>query len=157
MTQPGFWDSPERAQKVVQEKKLCVNVVEPIDRLTQVIEDGFVLVELGEDDPASVDADLAAALVQLDEGMEALEFQLMLGGEHDASNAIVTLQSGAGGVDASDFAEMLLRMYVKWAGRHDYDVEELDFDGMRPPSTEDVAQLGHLLGRVLLVVLLAPF
>ena len=127
MTQPGFWDSPERAQKVVQEKKLCVNVVEPIDRLVQVIEDGFVLVELGEGDPSSVEADLTAARVQLDEGIDALEFQLMLGGEHDASNAIVTLQSGAGGVDASDFAEMLLRMYVKWAGRHDYDIEELDF------------------------------
>jgi len=138
MTQPGFWDHPENAQKVVQEKKLCVNVVEPIDRLTQVIEDGNVLVELGADDPKSVEEDLVAARAQLDEGMDALEFQLMLGGEHDGSNAIVTLQPGAGGVDASDFAEMLLRMYVKWAGRHDYDVEELDFQKAEEAGIKNV-------------------
>lgn len=126
MTQPGFWDDQERAQKVVQQKKLCAQVVEPIDRLSQVIEDGQVLIEMGEDDPAAVEADLKAAKVTLDEGLDALEFQLMLGGPHDVSNAIVTLQPGAGGVDASDFAEMMLRMYVKWAAKHDYDVLEMD-------------------------------
>ena len=102
MAQPGFWDKPELAQKVVQEKKLCFNVVDPIDRLTQVIEDGNVLVELGADDPKSVEDDLVAARAQLDQGLDALEFQLMLGGEHDGSNAIVTLQPGAGGVDAEE-------------------------------------------------------
>ena len=117
---------------------MCVNVVEPIDRLTQVIEDGNVLVELGADDPASVEDDLVAARAQLDEGMDALEFQLMLGGEHDPSNAIVTLQPGAGGIDASDFAEMLLRMYVKWAGRHDYEVEELDFQKAEEAGIKNV-------------------
>ena len=55
------------------------------------------------------------------------DLQLMLGGEHDGFNAIVTLQPGAGGVDASDWAEMLLRMYVKWAPKHSYVVEEMDF------------------------------
>ena len=119
MTQPGFWDNPDAAQKIVLEKKLCVQVVEPIDRIAQVIEDATVLVELGEDDPAGVAADLAKARAEIDEGLDALEFQLMLGGEHDPSNAIVTLQPGAGGVDASDVTEMLLRMYVKWAAKHD--------------------------------------
>lgn len=127
MTQPGFWDDQEKAQKVVQNKKLCSQVVEPIDRLTQVIEDGSVLIEMGEDDPSAVEADLKAAKATLDEGMDELEFQLMLGGPHDVSNAIVTLQPGAGGIDASDFAEMLLRMYVKWAAKHDYEVLEMDF------------------------------
>ena len=127
MSQPGFWDDAERAQKVVQQKKLCTQVVEPIDRLGQFLEDGNVLVEMGEDDPRAVEADLQAAKAALAEGMDTLEFQLMLGGPHDVSNAIVTLQPGAGGVDASDFAEMLLRMYVKWAAKHDYDVAEMDF------------------------------
>lgn len=127
MSQPGFWDDAERAQKVVQEKKLCSQVVDPIDRLSQLIEDGNVLIEMGADDPRAVEADLQAGRKELHEGMDALEFQLMLGGPHDVSNAIVTLQPGAGGVDASDFAEMLLRMYVKWAAKHDYDVAEMDF------------------------------
>src|SRR5690606_13090208 len=77
MAQPGFWDDPERAQKVVQEKKLCFQVVDPIDRFSQVIEDGMVLLELGADDPAGVEADLLAARATLDEGLDALEFQLM--------------------------------------------------------------------------------
>ena len=127
MSQPGFWDEPDQAQKVVQAKKLCTQVVEPIERLGQVIEDGNVLIEIGADDPSAVEGDLKSGKVLLDEGMDALEFQLMLGGPHDASNAIVTLQPGAGGVDASDFAEMLLRMYVKWAAKHDYEVLEMDF------------------------------
>ena len=139
--QPGFWDKPELAQKVVLEKKLCVNVVEPIDRLSTVIEDGNVLIELGAEDPASVEDDLMAARTQLSDGLDALEFQLMLGGEHDASNAIVTLQSGAGGVDASDFAEMLLRMYAKWAARHDYDVEEMDFQKAEEAGIKNVTIL----------------
>jgi peptide chain release factor 2 len=127
MSQLGFWDEPDQAQKVVQKKKLCTQVVEPIERLGQVIEDGNVLIEIGADDPSAVEGDLKSGKVLLDEGMDALEFQLMLGGPHDAFNAIVTLQPGAGGVDASDFAEMLLRMYVKWAAKHDYEVLEMDF------------------------------
>jgi len=62
----------------------------------------------------------------MEEILDKLEFQLMLGGAHDHKNAILTLQSGAGGVDASDWTQMLLRMYVRWAGDKDFDVEELD-------------------------------
>ena len=127
MTQPGFWDEQERAQKIVLSKKMCVQVVEPIDRLVKAIEDGQVLLELGEDDPTAVEADLAETSQTIRDGIDQLEFQLMLGGEHDALNAIVTLQPGAGGVDASDWTEMLLRMYIKWADRHEYEVQEMDF------------------------------
>ena len=138
MAQPGFWDDAERAQKIVQEKKLCAEVVDPIDRLSQVVEDGFVLLELGADDPKGVEADLKAAKKTLQEGIDALEFQLMLGGPHDASNAIVTLQPGAGGVDASDFAEMMLRMYVKWAAKHDYEVLEMDYQKAEEAGIKNV-------------------
>jgi peptide chain release factor 2 len=127
MTQPGFWDQAERAQNVVQKKKLCYQVVEPIERLLRLVDDGRTLVEMGRDDPAAVEADLQQVEAQIDAGAEKLEFQLMLGGEHDHRNAIVTLQPGAGGVDASDWAEMMLRMYIKWAAKHDYEVEETDF------------------------------
>jgi peptide chain release factor 2 len=127
MTQPGFWDNAERAQAVVQKKKACVQVVEPIDTLQRLLEDSEVLLELGADDPAAVEGDLVETEQKIQQRLDQLEFQLMLGAEHDPMNAIVTLQSGAGGVDASDWAEMLLRMYIKWAARHDYEVEETDF------------------------------
>ena len=138
MAQPGFWDEAERAQKVVQQKKMCFQVVDPIDRLGQVIEDGEVLIELGADDLSAVEKDLKDAKITLAAGIDALEFQLMLGGPHDASNAIVTLQSGAGGVDASDFAEMMLRMYVKWSSKHDYEVLEMDYQKAEEAGIKNV-------------------
>ncbi|MEO6594892.1 MAG: peptide chain release factor 2, partial [Planctomycetota bacterium] len=110
-----------------QKKKMCYQVVEPIDALQRLIDDGNVLIELGEEDPAAVEADLVDTERKITERLDQLEFQLMLGAEHDPMNAIVTLQSGAGGVDASDWAEMMLRMYIKWAASHDYEVEETDF------------------------------
>jgi len=127
MTQPGFWEEAERAQAVVAKKKACFQVVGPIESLLKLIEDGRVLIELGAEDPAAVEGDLVEIDKKVTERLDQLEFQLMLGGEHDAMNAIVTLQAGAGGVDASDWAEMLLRMYVKWAAKNDFLVEESDF------------------------------
>ena len=127
MAQPGFWDAPEKAQKLVQEKKLCGQVVEPIDAVQRLLDDGAVLLELGADAPDEVEHDLEDTVRKLGERLDELEFQLMLGGEHDGRNCIVTLQSGAGGVDASDWAEMLMRMYIKWASRMGYKIEELDF------------------------------
>ena len=127
MTQPGFWEEAERAQAIVAKKKACVQVVEPIESLQRLLEDGRVLLELGADDPNAVEADLVDIDKKVTERLDQLEFQLMLGGEHDQMNAIVTLQPGAGGVDASDWAEMMLRMYVKWAAKGDYQVEESDF------------------------------
>src|SRR5262245_28077447 len=127
MSQPGFWDAPEAAQKAMQQKKVCLQVTAPIDSLRKQLEDAAVLLELGDDDPDAVEADLQEVERRIAAGLDELEFQLMLGGEHDNKNAIVTLQPGAGGVDASDWAEMLLRMYVKWSRGHDYEVEEMDF------------------------------
>jgi peptide chain release factor 2 len=148
MSQPGFWDEPERAQSLVQKKKLCLQVVEPIDHLTRLIEDGRVLVELGKDDPEAVAADLEDEQHKI---KSALEFQLMLGGEHDGRNAIVTIQPGAGGVDASDWAEMLLRMYVKWTARHDYKVEEMDLQRAEEAGIKNVTiriEGPHAYGRM---------
>jgi peptide chain release factor 2 len=127
MAQPGFWENQEKAQAAAISKKRLIAVVEPIDQVEKLIEDGNVLVELGEEDAAAVHDDLKACVTRLGQILDKLEFQLMLGGEHDARNAIMTLQAGAGGVDASDWAEMLLRMYLKWAADADFDVEELDY------------------------------
>jgi peptide chain release factor 2 len=127
MTQPGFWEEAERAQQIVAKKKACYQVVEPIESLQKLIQDGRDFIEIGVDDPSAVEGELVAIVKQVTERLDQLEFQLMLGGEHDGMNAIVTLQAGAGGVDASDWAEMMLRMYLKWAAKNEMEVEESDF------------------------------
>lgn len=126
MNQPGFWDSQETAKKIVDAKKKLDSIVKPIEKATGLLDDAEVLCELGAEDPAAVEADLEAALSETRRLMDKLEFQVMLGGEHDASNAIVTVVPGAGGIDAADWAEMLLKMYVKWGEDSDMEVEELD-------------------------------
>lgn len=127
MSQPGFWDRQEQAQATVGEKRKLGSVIEPIDRAQRLIEDMQVFLELGEDDPESVDGDLTKAGAELVRTLDDLEFQVMLSGEHDAKNAIITIAPGAGGVDAADWAEMLSKMYLYWAKDHGFDVEEQDW------------------------------
>lgn len=126
MSEPDFWDKQELVRDVVTGKKRCSAVVEPIQAALSLLEDGEVLIELAEEDADSVEGDLRSLRGKLDPILDKLEFQLMLGGEHDGRNAILTVQSGAGGIDASDWASMLLRMYTKWAERQDFEVEEQD-------------------------------
>ncbi len=127
MSQPGFWDRQELAQATVGEKRKLGSVIEPIDRAQRLIDDMQVFLELGEDDPESVDGDLTKAGAELVRTLDDLEFQVMLSGEHDAKNAIITIAPGAGGVDAADWAEMLAKMYLYWAKDHGFDVEEQDW------------------------------
>ena len=126
MTQAGFWDNQEQAQRLVEQKKKSVGVVEPIDRALKTIEDGNLALELAAEEPEAFAPELDRIGKVLEEELRQIEFRLMLGGEHDDRNAIVTLQPGAGGVDASDWAEMLLRMYVKWSRDQGFEVEEQD-------------------------------
>ncbi len=126
MTQPGFWDDQEAAARIVQEQKRARAVVEPVERAEKLLEDAEVLLELGEEDEAGVRADLEKTFADLEGTLDRAEFQLMLGGEHDHRNAVLNIQAGAGGVDACDWAQMLLRMYLRWAERMDFSCEELD-------------------------------
>ncbi len=126
MTQPGFWENQELAQDLVARKKKAQAAVDPLDEAQKLLDDGLVTLELAAEEPESFAADLRRISDKIDQVLERVEFQLMLGGEHDDRNAIVTLQSGAGGVDASDWAEMLLKMYVRWAEQMEFEVEELD-------------------------------
>ena len=127
MSQPTFWDNQERAQETVQDKKRYANVVGPLDRAISLIEEGEVFLELGEEDPQSVDSDLKSLSQSLENTLEKLEFQLMLGGPHDSGNCIMTLVPGAGGIDAADWAEMLMRMYVKWGEAMDFELTQEDY------------------------------
>ncbi|MCA8942354.1 MAG: peptide chain release factor 2 [Planctomycetes bacterium] len=127
MTRPGFWDNQETAQKVVEQKRTLGAIVEPLEKAAALCEDVEVLCELGQEDASAVADDIRRALGEVAQILDKLEFQVMLGGEHDHRSATLTVTPGAGGIDAADWAEMLLKMYVKWAEDADFDVEELDY------------------------------
>jgi peptide chain release factor 2 len=120
-----FWKDPEAAQKLLQRRKRLESDLDLLKSLQRQEDDARVLVEWlegGED----VEKDLAAALDALDESLEGAEFQKMLGGEHDRANAILTINSGAGGTESQDWAEMLLRMYLRWCERKGYKRDLID-------------------------------
>jgi peptide chain release factor 2 len=119
MAGADFWKDQAAAQKVLQRRKRVDADLELLKRLRSQEDDTRVLVEWlenGED----VGEDLDVALAALGEMIEAAEFQKMLGGEHDRANAILTINSGAGGTDSQDWAEMLLRMYQRWCDRRGF-------------------------------------
>src|SRR5436309_2875315 len=120
-----FWKEPEAAQKLLQRRKRLESDLDLLKRLQRQEDDTRVLVEWlegGED----VEKDLGAALDALEQTLEGAEFQKMLGGEHDRANAILTINSGAGGTESQDWAEMLLRMYMRWCDRKGYKRDLID-------------------------------
>jgi peptide chain release factor 2 len=119
MAGPDFWKDQAAAQKVLQRRKRVEADLELLKRLRSQEDDTRVLaewLESGED----VEGELAAALGALEQTLQDAEFQKMLGGEHDRANAILTINSGAGGTDSQDWAEMLLRMYQRWSDRRGF-------------------------------------
>ena len=119
MTDPGFWKEPAASQKLLQRRKRIEGDLELLKRLRTQEDDARVLAEwaaAGED----VDGDLRSALDALEATVEGAELQKMLGGEHDRAHAILTINSGAGGTDSQDWADMLLRMYLRWCDRRGY-------------------------------------
>ena len=128
---PDLWDDPERAQAVTSKLSHAQSDVGRLDRMVARVDDLEVLVELAEDsdDPAEAAETLVEAeseLMSVRKALDELEVRTLLSGEYDAREALVTIRSEAGGVDAADFAEMLLRMYLRWAERHGYRTEVYD-------------------------------
>ncbi|GAB3069218.1 peptide chain release factor 2 [Nocardioides zeae] len=124
---PDLWDDQANAQRVTGRLSALQGELERFTSLADRVEDLGVLVELAteEGDPDSL-AEAEAELGRLRKSTEALEVRTLLNGEYDAREAIVTIRAGAGGVDAADFAEMLMRMYTRWAERNKYSVEVYD-------------------------------
>jgi peptide chain release factor 2 len=116
MSDAGFWKDPQEAQKVQRRRKKIEGDLDLAKSLRTQEDDARVLVEwreAGED----VEKDLRAGLLALEKTVEGAEFQKMLGGEHDRAPAILSINSGAGGTESQDWAEMLLRMYLRWCDR----------------------------------------
>jgi len=126
-SEPDFWNDQERSKEVLKEKARIVKRVEAFQELVGVLEDAQTLSELGEEenDPDSI-AEAEQMLQALLPQLRQFELEQMLGEEADASDAILEINSGAGGTDASDWAEMLKRMYMYWADKMGFDVSIAD-------------------------------
>jgi peptide chain release factor 2 len=124
---PGLWNDAERAQRVTSSLSQAQADLERITRIEAAIDDLEVLVELGiEGDDEATLGEAEVEIGALRKELAALEIRTLMTGEWDERAAVVTIRSGAGGVDAADFAEMLLRMYLRWAERHGYPARVLD-------------------------------
>jgi peptide chain release factor 2 len=125
---PDLWDDPAAAQKITSKLSHRQSELERLEKLAARIDDLEVLVELGQEDAGDEDsmAEAASELTSLKKALSELEVVTLLSGEYDEREAVVTIRSGAGGVDAADFAEMLMRMYLRWAERHGYPTQVLD-------------------------------
>lgn len=124
---PDLWDDADAAQKVTSALSHAQSELDRITGFESRLDDLETLVEMAqEEDDAETLADAEAELVSLRKDLGALEVRTLLNGEYDSREAVVTIRAGAGGVDAADFAEMLLRMYLRWAERHGYPTAVLD-------------------------------
>ncbi|HEX7062548.1 MAG TPA: peptide chain release factor 2 [Woeseiaceae bacterium] len=127
LEQPGVWDDPERAQALGRERAALEKVVGTLKTLTAGLADARELFDLAleERDEATL-AEIADDVAGFENRLRELEFRRMFSGELDASNAFLDIQSGAGGTEAQDWAEMLLRMYLRWAEAHDLETEVIE-------------------------------
>nr|WP_281367082.1 peptide chain release factor 2 [Janibacter alkaliphilus] len=124
---PTIWDDPENGQRITSAMQRARAEVERIKGMDSRIDDVEVLAEMGtEEGDAETLAEAETELARLKKSIGELEVRTMLSGEYDEREAVVTIRAGAGGVDAADFAEMLMRMYLRWAERHGYPTKVMD-------------------------------
>ena len=126
--EPSFWDDMENSQKVLQRTAQLKASVETYNKLQSLYEDTLTLIELAEEaGDESVYEEAAADTEQLQTRMAEVRLTTLLTGEYDSKNAILTFHAGAGGTEAQDWAQMLYRMYTRWAERHGYSYKILDY------------------------------
>ncbi|MFM7290327.1 MAG: peptide chain release factor 2 [Planctomycetia bacterium] len=125
MGQADFWNDSGKAQATVAELKTLNTLLKPLEEALGVGRDLEALEELARED-ASLEGELKQEADRLEKLVDSLELASLLSGPHDSSDALVSIHARDGGTDANDWAEMLLRMYSAWAGKHDYTVELLD-------------------------------
>lgn len=127
MEDPSIWENPQEAQKLGQEKSSLEKVVETLDLVTNGVTDCLDMLELAaeEEDQELVDS-VDTDLQGIEEQLSALEFQRMFSGPMDANNAFIDIQSGSGGTEAQDWANMILRMYLRWAEAEGFKAEIIE-------------------------------
>lgn len=126
--EPGFWDRADVSQQVMKELKSLKDFIETMEGLMTSYEDIGLLIEMAYDEnDESLLPEIEEELKSFEETFELIRIQTLLSGEYDKDNAIVTLHAGAGGTESCDWANMLYRMYTRWAERKGFSVQVLDF------------------------------
>ena len=127
MSQQDFWNNNEKAQKVLQENKSLKETLDEFNHLESSLEEIDVFIELAiEEGDISLEKEVEKMIENLEKSIDELKIKTLLSGEYDKNNAILSINAGTGGLDAQDWAQMLLRMYVRWADRKGFKVSTLD-------------------------------
>ncbi len=128
ISKPDFWDDLENSQKVLQRSKAIENKIAKFEKLNEMLEDTLTLIELSmEEGNEEADDDVNSEADSFMKTLDEMKLSTLLSGEYDTKNAILTFHAGAGGTEAQDWAEMLYRMYNRWAERHSFKVTLLDY------------------------------
>jgi peptide chain release factor 2 len=122
---PDFWNDQDRAQKLLKQRSRLQSAIEKAEKFGRDVDDAGVLLEFATEDQSSL-SELQTALERLEHETEDAETEMLLSGSNDARDAIVTINAGAGGTDAQDWAGMLLRMYLRWAERRGFKTDLVD-------------------------------
>ena len=126
--EPGFWDDMENSQKILQRTANLKGKVEKYEKLEARYEDALALIELGDEaEDESLIEEAQAELDGIRADIDRQRLETLLTGEYDKNNAILTFHAGSGGTEAQDWAEMLYRMYTRWAAAHGFNVKEIDY------------------------------
>jgi len=127
MSSPNFWNDTQKAQKLSQERNRIEAQLNAFSSVEQKIDDSEVLIEMAEEEgDEELLKEAESNLKEIEKELNELEVKKVLSGEYDKNNAIVTIHAGAGGTESCDWAEMLMRMYVRWAEKKGFEVEILD-------------------------------
>ena len=126
MQEPGFWDDSKKAEEVTKKSKLIKDKIENYDKLKSQLDDIEVLKDIMEEDDIESANERIQTIKSIEHEIEDYNMKILLSGEYDKNNAIVTLHVGVGGTDANDWTEMLLRMYTRWCENKGYSVETID-------------------------------
>ena len=125
---PGFWDDPEKSQKIVVKTRQAETKIERFEKMTADWDDLMTICEMAaEEDDDSMLPELKEGFQRLTEEMEACRLETLLTGKYDRNNAIMSFQAGAGGTEAQDWCQMLYRMYTRWTERHGFSYQILDY------------------------------
>ncbi len=127
MSEVDFWDNQEKAQKTLRRSKNIQKTIDAYNSLNNEYEEIEILIEMAiEEDDDSMEDEIKNRMENLVDSIEAMRLRTLLTGEYDDSNAILSINAGAGGLDAQDWADMLYRMYTRWSNQNDFSIKVLD-------------------------------
>ena len=127
MQEQGFWDDINKAQEITQQSKRVKDKIDRFNNLEIALDDIQVLAELMEDNDDDTAKEIIGDIKRVEKEIEGFRIEILLSGEYDRNNTILTLHTGVGGSDANDWTSMLLRMYTRWCEKKGYSVETLDY------------------------------